>query len=755
MSFMTDHGARLIDNGYPILPIKPVSKIPGAYSNGEWRPYAQWTRHCVRRTTEFELNIWSRWPDAGIGIACGDIVAIDIDIVQDREVVLKIDALARDMLGDTPALRIGLSPKRLLAYRSNAPFSGFKRAPLEILARGQQFVALGVHPETGEPYYWPGESLLDLDISELPLVTEAACRAFVQAAWELIPAELRPASLSEGNGGGEHISSYYYKGTLEALEDAMRCIPNPELPYDEWVRVGLALKGGLGDAAAVMFQRWSALASKNVPETTARLFSEIRPISIGAGTIYYLAGQQGWVCPAHMTMNGAIAWEEGQHPAEPLLDVMAAVTAPPEEQTNIFVPDAFRQCTGVIGRFVDYMLPTAPRAQPILAVGAAIAAIGVLAGRRYRSPTNLRTNVYVVGMAESAGGKDHARQCIVRSFMEAGLRDFIGGSRLASGSGLLSALNRHPASIFQLDEFGPWLKLAIDPRAPKHVAEIWNYLTELATSAGSAFLGAEYADQHEHPRQDIIEPCCVVHATTVPEPFWEALKSARLKDGSFARWLVFQTDDPIPEHNMFPADVREIPASLIDGFRAIALGNRSAGNPGNLADQAIGTPQPVTVGIEAAAKKALYDLSKAVAARQRAKLGSVQSALLGRMWEHVSRIAMIYAISLDPINPVVDLTAVRWADQIVTYCTETMIRDADRYVSDSPAEAQVKRVLEIIRRAGGVGLMMGKLVRTTRFLGGDKRRQDILRELISSEQIVVETIKPAGAGRPSVLIRIV
>jgi len=198
MSFMTEHGARLIDNGYPILPIKPVSKIPGAYSSGEWRPYAQWTRHCVRRTTGFELDIWSRWPDAGIGIACGDIVAIDIDIVQDSQVVRQIDALAREVLGDTPALRIGLSPKRLLVYRTDAPFGGFKRAPLEILARGQQFVALGIHPETGEPYYWPGESLLDLDISELPKITEAECRALLQTFFS----EQRAKNQKSGNGGG-------------------------------------------------------------------------------------------------------------------------------------------------------------------------------------------------------------------------------------------------------------------------------------------------------------------------------------------------------------------------------------------------------------------------------------------------------------------------------------------------------------------------------------------------------------------------
>ena len=46
-------------------------------------------------------------------------------------------------------LRIGKAPKRLLVYRTAAPFKGIKRHPLEVLCLGQQFVAYAVHPETG------------------------------------------------------------------------------------------------------------------------------------------------------------------------------------------------------------------------------------------------------------------------------------------------------------------------------------------------------------------------------------------------------------------------------------------------------------------------------------------------------------------------------------------------------------------------------------------------------------------------------
>ena len=60
----------------------------------------------------------------------------------------------------------GGAPKRLLVYRTVAPFKGIKRHPLEVLCLGQQFVAYAIHPATGRPYDWPEESLADLDLEQ-------------------------------------------------------------------------------------------------------------------------------------------------------------------------------------------------------------------------------------------------------------------------------------------------------------------------------------------------------------------------------------------------------------------------------------------------------------------------------------------------------------------------------------------------------------------------------------------------------------
>ena len=133
LSFMARYGARLADNGYAVIPIMPGTKKPGRFRRGRWVDYPAWTRHCCRATTEHEIEIWCGWPDAAVGIACGAVIGIDIDIAADAEAAIDLERFARTCLGDTPALRIGCAPKRLLVYRAGSavrgPQAGAARGP--------------------------------------------------------------------------------------------------------------------------------------------------------------------------------------------------------------------------------------------------------------------------------------------------------------------------------------------------------------------------------------------------------------------------------------------------------------------------------------------------------------------------------------------------------------------------------------------------------------------------------------------------
>lgn len=358
-SHMARYGARLVTNGYAILPIAPGTKKPGRFQRGAWVDYPEWNRHAARSTTEVEVATWSAWPDCGVGLVGGAVAAIDIDIVEDAELALKIEKLARDRLGDTPALRIGRAPKRLLVYRTAEPFRGIKRHPLEVLCLGQQFLAYATHPDTGAPYAWPEEGLADLDISDLPAITADEALAFLEAAQTMLPEAVRQRGFAVTPAAHPHLTGHNQTGTLPAIQAALEWLPNAELDYDSWMRIGMALKGALGDAGQDVFAQWSAQAAKDVPATTLKAWTSFKPDRIGAGTIYHLALERGWKPDASLRLDGSMDCAEA-HPAAGLLSQLDSPSEPDAETDNhaaytLHMPD------GLVGDLTAYMLSTARR----------------------------------------------------------------------------------------------------------------------------------------------------------------------------------------------------------------------------------------------------------------------------------------------------------------------------------------------------------------------------------------------------------
>ena len=746
-SFMDRFGARLVANGYPIIPIQPGTKKPGCHRGGGWRDYPDWTRHAARTTTELELAQWRRWPDAGIGIVGGAVAAVDIDIADDAELAHGIERLARERLGDTPALRIGRPPKRLLVYRTIAPFKGIKRHPLEVLCLGQQFVAYAIHPATGRPYDWPEESLADLDLQSLPAIDEAQARAFLDEATAMLPQHLRPVCLASGEGRAGHAQ----QGTPEAVRAALAFIPNADLDYNSWVRIGMAIKGAIGEAGADLFAAWSAQSAKNDAAFTAKTWSGFKPRSLGAGTLYHHAIERGWKPDPTLVLDGSAP----RHPVHPAAALLAKVQRAQPAQLPLALPPppSLVRLDGVLALMVEHILATAIRPQPWLAIGASLAVLGALMGRKVRTPTNLRSNLYVLGIAESGGGKDHARKAIKVIILQACLSHHLGGERVGSGAGLITALARQPAALFQIDEFGRFLANVVDKRrAPKYLSEIWDLLTELATSAGTTFLGAEYADQRERPRQDIIEPCACVHGVSAPGPFWSALSSASLQDGSLARFLVFRSEQDIPDRNRRAGALTDLPLELIAGVQSIAAvgGSEAAGNLVATNAPTV-RPAPITVPLEGDAFAIFDDLDEDMTHRQRTAIGSDQSAVLARVWENTAKVALVKAVSANPAEPVIRAVDAQWAREVVDHCVATLLIQAGRHLADNEIERFHKRVIELIRAAGEKGIRQNELTRRTQFIE-PKLRREILLTLIESEQVVAMVAQQRG--RPSTIYRL-
>ncbi len=286
--FMFEHGAKLLDAGYTIVPIMPGTKKPGRYDNGQWFDMPRWTTVDSSRS---HIDIWEKWPDAGIGILTGKVVAVDVDVL-DSSVAIAVGNVIQEKLGKTDFVRIGKSPKALYLYRTNEPFSKVSMHPIEVLGVGQQFVAYAIHPETGKPYQWPFSAPHEVPLESLPLVTHQQVLEACEAAYKTLPPNLRRTRLQHTIIPDKDVKTSIegLTGTLVAVQDALKFVPNPDLSWDDWNRIGMAVYCATEGKGFIVFDQWSQASGKyNSLETRQRWdhYSKSPPSKIGAGTLYY------------------------------------------------------------------------------------------------------------------------------------------------------------------------------------------------------------------------------------------------------------------------------------------------------------------------------------------------------------------------------------------------------------------------------------------------------------------------------------
>jgi len=251
-NFMHDFGPTLIENGYNIIPVVQGTKRP-ALSN--------WSK--IKSTPEL-IESWDA--DSSIGITTGEVVAIDVDIY-DKDVTNAIVKYCDQHIGKG-LRRIGKAPKGLLLFRTDTPMSKsvspkFVDADgntncVEILGKGQQLVAFGIHPDTQQEYYWPKDCPTTVPIADLPTINaeqitelfwffnETAPSKWRRSSPGSLGSKLQPQSQSQSQPAAnqdnvlnfEHMKQPTGISTKElkrhlSLMDAE--------PYDEWLLVGQAL----------------------------------------------------------------------------------------------------------------------------------------------------------------------------------------------------------------------------------------------------------------------------------------------------------------------------------------------------------------------------------------------------------------------------------------------------------------------------------------------------------------------------------
>jgi hypothetical protein len=297
------------------VPAESLGKVPGRINaNGEWAGY-DW-RQGDGATTLRDIEEWGRM-GAGVGIRTGEIAALDIDVTDPLVVALILPA-ARAFLGDAP-VRVGNAPRCILVYRTATPTTlnrlwlqapGDESDPklIEFLGSGQQFVACGTHPRTGQPYRWDRDPVYN----ELPVITEQQVADF----FEWVQAELKPEGFtfrSEGGGGPAHdrsgINQEALKADLNLITAAVRATPNSNEAFPgriDYIKYLCAIKAATADdpdlgwtLAVEWGTRWCGNAKSPRGNSEAIVRADYKrchpPYSVGAEHIFGKARDAGWV----------------------------------------------------------------------------------------------------------------------------------------------------------------------------------------------------------------------------------------------------------------------------------------------------------------------------------------------------------------------------------------------------------------------------------------------------------------------------
>lgn len=717
-------GPRLVQLGYSAIPIAPGSKAPGVYwPRIGWRLAKKWSRYCTKTPDEADVKTWCGWPDAGVGLCLGPasgVVAVDFDNRPELWPILE------KLLPESPVRKRG--EKGYTAFyrytgqvKRQVKFEAGDKPIVEILALGQQtLIPPTIHPTTDCPYVWDGESLLDFPRSGLPTLPDDIYEKFCEALG-ILPEMVK------------HTPRVYEVDdvpSLEMVERMLDCISS-SCGRDTWIRIGSAIKSAYpGEDGFKLWNQWSKGSDKYKEKEMPGQWRSLKPErGISIGTLYYHAIKEGFEDLGYDIDRRLEGVSDELHPKPQAPEVITDRGEGPA-QIDLAIPDDLvESAPGLVGDIARWITSVAIRPQPVLSLAAAIAAVGVIKGHKFATDTDLRTNLYCLGIAKSGSGKNDPIIAIKKLFAAAGC-DYLLGKEIGSGPAICPMLEEGDGRAIVLwDEFGHAISAMTAHNAPVHIASIIPEFTKFFSESNSYHAGKVLV---AGSRNNIDQPCLAAFCVTVPDILFDSMSSTHAVDGFLARWLMFQADGR-PKKNKRPRSFAP-PKSIEERVRT--LGKRADKVQINRVDdegktQIITQVIPKVIPFTPAARERLDlldDEFDRIAESVEDRNDGTESLWL-RAGEHIAKLALTVCDG-DEIGE----AELDWATRLVKRQCFTLSEAVGERIGRNVTERNLKKVLRIIREAGPEGLYGTEFNRKTQWLSLTERSA-IVETLIDSGQI--------------------
>jgi putative DNA primase/helicase len=150
------------------------------------------------------------------------------------------------------------------------------------------------------PMRWPGS----WNMKRLPgrlarnALVNVAAEIDLGTALEQLQEAVEAAGVAEAGASSVRVSAEA-QAVVSDVASALAAIPNADVAWDEWNRIGMAAWRATGgsDAGLEAWSAWSAKSGKHDGDACADRWAHYgvsSPSKIGAGTLFFLAGREGW-----------------------------------------------------------------------------------------------------------------------------------------------------------------------------------------------------------------------------------------------------------------------------------------------------------------------------------------------------------------------------------------------------------------------------------------------------------------------------
>ena len=426
------------------------------------------------------------------------------------------------------------------------------------------------------------------------------------------------------------------------------------------------------------------------------------------------------------------AWHRARGTAPESACEPEAVAAPEVAELDEPTPGGLPEPSGLVREIRDYIVRTSIYPHPMLALGAALTIIGTVAGRRYSYDQNIRTNLYVLGLAPSGSGKGSVLAGVQAILGDAGFDSLMGGSVPASGSAVVSRVIDSPVTTYVIDEFGMMLRAMADPQAAGHIKDITKVWTELYTASAGRYADKDRADRKSNAPRLVHQPSLSVFGITNAVHVWQSITPDSMLDGSLARYIVLETDEnyPMPEFNR---EIAKTPDRIIQALQKVAEHGIAVGG-GNLHEgggPCMPSVRPIIASPEVEAIWRQLMVAEVDLKRKHDKDGL--APIYGRMVEQAKKLALIHAIGRDTVFTQIERIDADWAIGTVRELTDRLAKNLVKHVAKNQQERGAKDLLAIIRKERK-WMAKSDLTRKTQWLKA-RERDELIQDLMDSGQL--------------------